>query len=209
MLLCIWKHKAFLRLNIPIPLPKIYLPPSLPCIKCIYLAALYKFIIPGLLLHSMISEKPSTKHIVYTPVQDAQPQHSLTPNIKVPFASPTSIETPITKHSENSAKMNSKVNNSGPTITMQSLPRSHSKGRSSKAQKFTHMFNALEDWWIFETLCYIWALCNLFAIIITLVIHQERSVPNWPYAISINSVISIFTALLKTALMVIVAAGKS
>jgi len=157
----------------------------------------------------MTSETPSTEHIEYAAVQDAEPQPSSTPDIEGPPAFPTSIETPITKRSANSTKIDSKVNESGPTVTVQSVPRSHSEKGRSKVQKSTRIFNALEYWWNFETLCCLWALCNLFAIIITLVIHQERIVPRWPYAISINSVISIFTALMKAALMVVVAAGKS
>ncbi|PVH74870.1 hypothetical protein DL98DRAFT_351841, partial [Cadophora sp. DSE1049] len=65
------------------------------------------------------------------------------------------------------------------------------------------------DKWIFETICCIWALCNLFAMIIALAVRQERSIPSWPYSISINSLISVFTALLKTAMMVVVAAAIS
>lgn len=46
------------------------------------------------------------------------------------------------------------------------------------------------------------------AIVTTLSVHQNRPLPQWPSMISINSLISVFTAILKAALILPVAEGK-
>ena len=70
--------------------------------------------------------------------------------------------------------------------------------------------------WCFEVLNYVWvveitslvvASAALAAIIILLAVHQDRPLPQWPRLISINSLIAIFTAILKAAIILPVAEG--
>jgi len=61
--------------------------------------------------------------------------------------------------------------------------------------------------WIMEILSFVLAIIALAAIYITLAVHNERPMPQWPKLISINALISIFTAILKASLMMPVAEG--
>lgn len=55
--------------------------------------------------------------------------------------------------------------------------------------------------WVWEFLSILVATLSLAAIIITLVMHQDRPIPPWPSAITINALISVFTAVLKACLV--------
>ena len=61
--------------------------------------------------------------------------------------------------------------------------------------------------WRIELSSFFLATLALAAIFITLAIHSDRPMPQWPKLISINSLIAIFTAVLKAALMMPVAEG--
>ncbi|MCJ1470976.1 hypothetical protein MMC07_009624 [Pseudocyphellaria aurata] len=61
--------------------------------------------------------------------------------------------------------------------------------------------------WAMEILSLVIAILSLAAIYITLAIHSNRPLPQWPKAISINSLISIFTVVLKATLLMPVAEG--
>jgi hypothetical protein len=61
--------------------------------------------------------------------------------------------------------------------------------------------------WAIEISSFFLATLALAAIFITLAIHSDRPMPQWPKLISINSLIAIFTAVLKAALMMPVAEG--
>jgi len=47
----------------------------------------------------------------------------------------------------------------------------------------------------------------LIAIIITLRPHQDKPLPQWPYNISVNSLISIYVVILKGAVLLVTAEG--
>ena len=61
--------------------------------------------------------------------------------------------------------------------------------------------------WLSEISSLFLATLALAAIFITLATHSGRPMPQWPRWISINSLIAIFTAVLKAALMMPVAEG--
>jgi hypothetical protein len=61
--------------------------------------------------------------------------------------------------------------------------------------------------WFAEITSLLLASIALAAIVITLAIHQGRPIPQWSQLISINSLIAIFTAVLKTATIMPVAEG--
>lgn len=67
----------------------------------------------------------------------------------------------------------------------------------------------LDRYWLLECFCLVLALLAFAAIIIVLAVHQNKPLPKWPSLISINSLVAIFTAVLKTALMVPVVEGNS
>lgn len=62
--------------------------------------------------------------------------------------------------------------------------------------------------WVWELLSLLLAAIAFAAIVITLAIYQGRPLPQWPHQISINTLIAIFTAVLKAALLVPVGEGK-
>ncbi|KAJ9611536.1 hypothetical protein H2200_004720 [Cladophialophora chaetospira] len=53
------------------------------------------------------------------------------------------------------------------------------------------------------------ALAALAAIVITLALHEGKTLPKWPSMISINSLIAVFTAILKAAMLLPIAEGLS
>jgi hypothetical protein len=61
--------------------------------------------------------------------------------------------------------------------------------------------------WVLEVLSCLIASIALAAIIITLVVHQGRPLPQWPHLISINSLLAVFTVILKASLSLPVAEG--
>ncbi|OAP61129.1 hypothetical protein AYL99_03330 [Fonsecaea erecta] len=72
----------------------------------------------------------------------------------------------------------------------------------------SHTRNAISAWGI-EALGLLIAIIAFVAIVITLTVHQGRPLPEWPHLISINALIAIFTAILKSALILPVASGIS
>lgn len=61
-------------------------------------------------------------------------------------------------------------------------------------------------WWT-EICSSLLALGCILAIVVVLVVHQGRPLPGWPSLISINSLIAVFTAVFKAALIFPVAEG--
>ncbi|KAL2061034.1 hypothetical protein VTL71DRAFT_9086 [Oculimacula yallundae] len=161
----------------------------------------------------MTGEKATTEHIEYALGQDTQSTAASTPGIDQVHLIPVSTNHSDIKIPSEASKSDSQRDQIFPIVTVQSVPTAPSTARVNPdiqtSSRIGRMWNSFEDRWIFETLCCLWAAFMLFAMIITLVIHQEKSIPSWPYSISINSLIAIFTALMKAALMVVVAAAIS
>ncbi|MCJ1466696.1 hypothetical protein MMC07_005316 [Pseudocyphellaria aurata] len=61
--------------------------------------------------------------------------------------------------------------------------------------------------WVLEISSIGIAILTLAAMYITLAMHRDRPLPHWPGLISINSLIAIFTVILKVTLMMPVAEG--
>lgn len=67
----------------------------------------------------------------------------------------------------------------------------------------------LDRYWLLEILSLLLATLAFAAIVITLGIHRDKPLPQWPSLISINSLVAIFTAIMKATLMVPVVEGLS
>jgi hypothetical protein len=87
--------------------------------------------------------------------------------------------------------------------TASKQPKFHGRTRKCIPQ----LLKSCEDRWLFKVIWCLFALCNLLAIITILAVHRGKSVPHWPSLISINSLVSIFTTLMKAAMMIVVSAG--
>ena len=66
----------------------------------------------------------------------------------------------------------------------------------------------LTDWWLELASC-ILVLAALMAIVGVTYPYQERPLPNWPYTLSINTLVAIFIAVAKSAMLLVMAEGIS
>lgn len=66
-----------------------------------------------------------------------------------------------------------------------------------------------DRFWLMEMLSCLIAIAAFAAIVITLVIHQDRPLPQWPHLITINTLIALFTSILKASMIMPVAEGIS
>lgn len=64
----------------------------------------------------------------------------------------------------------------------------------------------IKNWWMEITACLIFVVA-LLAIVVTLRPHQDEPLPQWPYHISVNTLISIYVVILKGAVLLVIANG--
>ena len=65
----------------------------------------------------------------------------------------------------------------------------------------------IENWW--KTIAaVVIMLVSLTAIILILAIHQNKPLPDWPFSITLNALISIMVVILKSSMLAIIAAGR-
>ena len=69
-------------------------------------------------------------------------------------------------------------------------------------------FDFLRIWWL-ELLCCVLFVGALAAVIVTIYPYEGRPLPQWPYRLSINSLISVYTVILKAAMLLVAAEGLS
>ena len=62
--------------------------------------------------------------------------------------------------------------------------------------------------WVVDLLACVVAFTALFAIIITLYSHNGRPLPDWPFGISVNALVSVFAVILKVTMLVVVTEGR-
>ncbi|KAG9765618.1 hypothetical protein KCU73_g327, partial [Aureobasidium melanogenum] len=75
---------------------------------------------------------------------------------------------------------------------------SPSLGRISRRQS---IYTWVWDEWLFEILACTLSLSALVAIVVTLAVHDGRPLPEWPFNISVNALVSVFGVILKTSMM--------
>jgi hypothetical protein len=68
--------------------------------------------------------------------------------------------------------------------------------------------SVLRDWWL-EILCCFLVIGASLAIVATVYPYRDRPLPQWPYSLSINSLISIYVVILKAAMLLVLAQGKA
>lgn len=81
--------------------------------------------------------------------------------------------------------------------------------RSLRAIVYTSRRFASRVVWLKEVLSFLVSLIALGIIIIILAIHQDKALPKWPSLISINSLVSVFTSILKAAMLLPITEGIS
>jgi Protein of unknown function (DUF3176) len=99
----------------------------------------------------------------------------------------------------------------GDSVEQQNLPSdvtSHEKMQPESLSSKPNSDTLIRKIWLTEILAAILALVAMAAIMITLGTHNGRPLPDWPYQISINALVSIFSVIFKGAMMVPIAEGK-
>lgn len=166
---------------------------------------------------SFDEQRNVSPHFPTTAIDDFFESEANTPTFNRQPDSPTRLDTARTADDEEWDDKKGK-----PRVTIRSetdfsrtstlatrSPNHSSTTLSSKKEKITSFVAYWEDKWAFEIFCCIFALLNLVAMIITLAAHQDKPLPQWPGLISINSLVSVFGALMKAAIAIPVAEGEA
>lgn len=120
----------------------------------------------------------------------------------------------VPAHSETSSRSPSPepLENTSPAAISEPLreKRSHGAANSRRTPNSRSRFlgSIFRKWW-FECLCCVLAILALLAVALTLSIHQGRPLPQWPYKVTINSLVSVYVVVMKAAMLVVVAEGTS
>lgn len=67
-------------------------------------------------------------------------------------------------------------------------------------------FKLMQSLWL-EILSLVSLILVLIAIVATLVSHQDRPLPQWPFKITINTVVSTYVTILKSPMLFVIAQG--
>ena len=91
-----------------------------------------------------------------------------------------------------------------PSIPSESSPNLARHDSSAKSVPRRRRAQFLKSWWLEIGACCIFILA-LIAIVVTLRPHQNKPLPQWPYSISVNSLISIYAVILKATILLVTA----
>jgi hypothetical protein len=86
--------------------------------------------------------------------------------------------------------------------------KKHSNQNPMHARFGTSQLGFLKPWWT-ELIACVVVLLAIMALVLTLAIHQNQPLPNWPFGISVNSLVSIFVVILKGGMLLILSEGSS
>ena len=92
--------------------------------------------------------------------------------------------------------------------TKNELPPSYGSSQVEKPNNTHHLPTWLQDWWL-EILCCGLFVAALMAIVGAVLPYQDQPLPQWPYNVSINTLISILAAITKAAMLLVIAEGLS
>ena len=90
-----------------------------------------------------------------------------------------------------------------PLVDQASLSDSekHERQRSAHRSRWHRAWAFTNRLWLWELLSLLLASVSLVAIVVTLRAFDTKEVPQWPASINLNTVIAVFAAILKAALM--------
>ena len=72
--------------------------------------------------------------------------------------------------------------------------------RYTRATSLWYRFET--DWWIKEIGAMLISILSLLCIVVILRIHEGRPLPDWPFSITINSLVSIFSTIMGMTILV-------
>jgi hypothetical protein len=61
--------------------------------------------------------------------------------------------------------------------------------------------------WTAEVLSYVFSVLSLVGLVMTLAAHQDRRLPDWPQLVTINSIVSLFSLLMRAGVGFVLAEG--
>jgi hypothetical protein len=105
----------------------------------------------------------------------------------------------------NQAQTESTPNQNSPLIESE---KKHSNQNPTHARIGTSRLGFLKPWRV-ELIACVVVLLAIMAIVLTLAIHQNQPLPNWPFGISVNSLVSVFVVILKGGMLLILNEGSS
>ena len=75
--------------------------------------------------------------------------------------------------------------------------------KDSRYTRATSLWSRLKtDWWIKEISAMLISILSLLCIVVILRIHEGRRLPDWPFSITINSLVSIFSTIMGMTILV-------
>jgi hypothetical protein len=83
-----------------------------------------------------------------------------------------------------------------------------SYSQTSGKHKDGHHSTILHNWWLEAIYCVL-VVGSLIAIVATIYPYDGHPIPQWPYRLSINTLIAIYTTILKATMLMITAEGLS
>jgi hypothetical protein len=100
----------------------------------------------------------------------------------------------------------------------------HNQRRPRKRERLAFRLDLIADWvwdtsanilqlrttgegWTAETCSYVFAVLSLLGLVATLFAHQNKPLPEWPQLITINSIVSLFSLLMRAGVGLILAEG--
>jgi hypothetical protein len=103
------------------------------------------------------------------------------------------------------------------TGTSTSMPKeiraTHTAVSDDSARKSTRKrCSPARNWhsrWTAETFSCVFTLLSLIGLIATLHAHQKRPLPQWPQLVNINSIVSLFSILIRAGVGMVLAEGIS
>ena len=107
--------------------------------------------------------------------------------------------------SNSTERMASSKSASRPAKQSPTIP-AHSDLDSKKSSKTVKRFWGQS--WTVETLSLVVSVLGLAGLVATLLAHEYKPLPQWPQLVTINSIISLFSLLMRTCVGVVLTEGK-
>lgn len=82
-------------------------------------------------------------------------------------------------------------------------------GKVSEIQIVQRLIRLWKRSWTAEALSCIFALLSMLGLVATLLAHENRPLPQWPQLVSLNSIVSLFSLLMRASVGVVLAEGWS
>ena len=94
------------------------------------------------------------------------------------------------------------MSKSGETVRLDAK----SIGMLQPRPKHLSLRRIFKDWWLEYVAC-VSLLATIAATVVTIRLQQNRPLYHWPYNLSINSVVSIYSVVVKAAILLILSEG--